>query len=96
MGRKPLKLTPGLCDGMASAIDLARVGIERSLVPPEGLQTTQIYYGQGGERSRLGPSPTAPIISLFRQPESTGCILTSRQILTTVWCTTSSTGTFFI
>lgn len=45
VGRRPLKLTPGLRAGMASAIDWARDGRERSQVPPEGLQTTQIYYG---------------------------------------------------
>ncbi|KAG7518520.1 hypothetical protein JOB18_036291 [Solea senegalensis] len=36
----PLKLTPGLCAGMDSAIDpAARNGREGSKVPPEGLQT---------------------------------------------------------
>ncbi len=60
VGRRPLKLTPGLCAETASAIDLARDGREGSQVPPEGLQTTQIYYGRRGERSRLGPSLTAP------------------------------------
>ncbi|KAK2904309.1 hypothetical protein Q8A73_010966 [Channa argus] len=46
VGRRPLKLTPGLCAGMALLIDLAREGREGSQVPPEGLQTTQIYYGR--------------------------------------------------
>ncbi|MED6272880.1 hypothetical protein CHARACLAT_001158 [Characodon lateralis] len=44
---------------MASAIDLASDGREESQVPPEGPQTTQIYYGRGGE-TRLVLGPTAP------------------------------------
>lgn len=59
VGRRPLKLTPGLCAGMASAIDPARDGGEASHVPPEGPQTTQIYYGRGGQQSQLGLRPTA-------------------------------------
>lgn len=52
VGRRPLKLTPGLGAAMAPAIDPARDGREGSQVPPEGLQTMQIYYGWGGEWSR--------------------------------------------
>lgn len=59
VGRRPLKLTPGLCAGTASLIDSGRDGREGSQVPPEAPQTTQIYNGRGGEWSRLGPSPTA-------------------------------------
>ena len=45
VGRRSLKLTPALCTEMALVIDLARDGREGSQVPPEGFQTTQIYYG---------------------------------------------------
>ncbi|XP_044062396.1 uncharacterized protein LOC122880896 [Siniperca chuatsi] len=55
VGRRTLKMTPGLCIGMASVIDPARDGREGSQVPPEGLQTTQIYYGQGGESAGAQP-----------------------------------------
>lgn len=59
VGRRPLKLTPGLFAEMASTIDLASDGREESQVPPQGPQTTQIYYRRRGE-SRLVPRLTAP------------------------------------
>ncbi|KAK1904830.1 Chromatin structure-remodeling complex protein RSC3 [Dissostichus eleginoides] len=46
-------MTPGLCAGTDSAIDRARNVGEGSQVPPESLQTTQIYYWRG-------PSLAAP------------------------------------
>lgn len=52
VGRGPLKLTPGLCAGMALPIDSARDGSEGSQVPRTGPQTTQIYYGEVGEWRR--------------------------------------------
>lgn len=57
-GQEAFEADP-LCAGMALLIDWARDGREGSQVPPEAPQTTQIYNGQEGEWSRLGPSPTA-------------------------------------
>lgn len=45
VGRRPLKLTAGLCAGQASAIDPAKDGRELSSVPPEGQQNAHIYNG---------------------------------------------------
>lgn len=63
---------------------------EGSQVPPE--RACGSIMGEEESGVGWGPAPLLPVISLLRQPESTGCILTSRRILTTVWCTTSSTG----
>ena len=60
VGRRPLKMTPGLCAGTASAIDPARDGREGSQVPPEGLRTRQFYYEWVGQRTQFGLRPAAP------------------------------------
>ena len=59
-GQAAFEADPGLCTGMASAIDPASDGREGSQVPPEGRQATHIEYGRGGRWSQLELGPTAP------------------------------------
>lgn len=90
VGRRPLKTTPGplprwdgLCDRSGQRWQGGRPGAppHSTLTPPR--EPADLLWARRGATSARAQD---------HYSQSTGCILTSRQILTTVWCTTSSTA----